>query len=184
MTGFPAREAEIWPRPTRPTWDQYFMELTGVVASRSTCLRRRVGALIVRDKRILATGYNGAPSGLPHCLDVGCLRDQMNIPSGERQELCRGLHAEQNAIIQAGLHGVSLRGGTIYVTLAPCTTCAKMIINAGLKRVVYRDVYANELAMKLMAEAGLEVQRWDDCGAVTPGLSPSDGEGHPAPKAN
>lgn len=146
----------------RPSWDEYFMELTAVVASRSTCLRRRVGAIVVRDKRILATGYNGAPSGLAHCLDVGCLREQMGIPSGERQELCRGLHAEQNAIIQAGLHGVSLRDGTLYVTLAPCATCTKMIINAGIRRVVYRDAYPDELAMKLMAEAGLDIQTWDE----------------------
>ncbi len=157
---------------SRPSWDEYFMQLAGVVSSRSTCLRRRVGALIVRDKRILATGYNGAPSGIPHCLDVGCLRQQMNIPSGERQELCRGLHAEQNAIIQAGLHGVSLRGGTIYVTLAPCTTCAKMIINAGLKRVVYRDTYTEDLGMQMMVQAGIEIGQWDDeqRKAVAPGL--------------
>jgi dCMP deaminase len=146
---------------SRPSWDEYFQELTSVVASRSTCLRRKVGALIVRDKRILATGYNGAPSGLPHCLDAGCMREAMGIPSGERQELCRGLHAEQNAIIQAGLHGVSTKGGTIYVTLEPCVTCAKMIINAGIERVVYRDSYTDLLALQMMADAGLEVQRWD-----------------------
>lgn len=144
----------------RPSWDEYFKQLTEVVATRSTCLRRSVGALIVRDKRILATGYNGAPSGLPHCLDVGCLRDQMGVPSGERQELCRGLHAEQNAIIQASLHGISVKGGTIYVTLAPCVTCAKMIINAGIERVVYRDTYADALAMQMLAEAGVVTDRW------------------------
>ena len=147
---------------SRPSWDEYFKQLTEVVASRSTCLRRSVGALIVRDKRILATGYNGAPSGLPHCLDVGCLRDELGVPSGERQELCRGLHAEQNAIIQASLHGVSIRGGTIYVTLAPCVTCAKMIINAGIERVVYRDTYADTLAMRMLAEAGVTLDHWDD----------------------
>lgn len=144
----------------RPSWDEYFKQLTEVVATRSTCLRRSVGALIVRDKRILATGYNGAPSGLPHCLDVGCLRDQLGVPSGERQELCRGLHAEQNAIIQASLHGISVKGGTIYVTLAPCVTCAKMIINAGIERVVYRDTYADALAMQMLAEAGVVTDRW------------------------
>jgi dCMP deaminase len=144
----------------RPSWDEYFKQLTEVVATRSTCLRRSVGALIVRDKRILATGYNGAPSGLPHCLEVGCLRDQLGVPSGERQELCRGLHAEQNAIIQASLHGVSIKGGTIYVTLAPCVTCAKMIINAGIERVVYRDSYADQLAMQMMGEAGVTLDRW------------------------
>ena len=144
----------------RPSWDGYFKQLTEVVATRSTCLRRSVGALIVRDKRILATGYNGAPSGLPHCLEVGCLRDQLGVPSGERQELCRGLHAEQNAIIQASLHGVSIKGGTIYVTLAPCVTCAKMIINAGIERVVYRDSYADQLAMQMLGEAGVTLDRW------------------------
>jgi len=144
----------------RPSWDEYFKQLTEVVATRSTCLRRSVGALIVRDKRILATGYNGAPSGLPHCLEVGCLRDELGVPSGERQELCRGLHAEQNAIIQASLHGVSIKGGTIYVTLAPCVTCAKMIINAGIERVVYRDSYADQLAMQMLGEAGVTLDRW------------------------
>lgn len=150
---------------TRPTWDQYFMELTAVVARRATCLRREVGATVVRDKRILATGYNGAPSGLPHCLDVGCIRDELGVPSGERQELCRGLHAEQNAIIQAGLYGVSLKGGTLYVTLAPCVTCAKMIINAGIERVVFQDAYPDQLALELLAQARVEVVRWPAPGA-------------------
>jgi dCMP deaminase len=145
---------------SRPSWDEYFMELTRVVAKRSTCVRRHVGALIVRDKRILATGYNGAPSGLPHCLDIGCLRDQMGVPSGERQELCRGLHAEQNAIIQAGLHGVSLRDATLYVTLAPCTTCAKMIINSGIRRVFYQESYPDQLSLDLLAQAGVEITPW------------------------
>jgi len=145
---------------TRPSWDEYFMELTAVVAKRSTCLRRHVGALVVRDKRILATGYNGAPSGLDHCLDIGCLREAKGIPSGERQELCRGLHAEQNAIIQAGLHGVSLRDATLYVTLAPCTTCAKMVINAGIRRVIYQESYPDHLSLELLAQAGVEITRW------------------------
>ena len=136
------------------------MELTGVVAKRSTCRRRQVGALIVHKKRILATGYNGAPSGLPHCIDVGCLRDELSVPSGERQELCRGLHAEQNAIIQAGLHGVSLKEGTLYVTLAPCVTCAKMIINAGIRRVIYDECYPDQLSLELLAQAGVKVDKW------------------------
>lgn len=156
----------------RPSWDEYFKQLTEVVATRSTCLRRSVGALIVRDKRILATGYNGAPSGLPHCLDVGCLRDEQGIPSGERQELCRGLHAEQNAIIQASLHGVSIRGGTIYITLAPCVTCAKMIINSGIVRVVYRDTYADTLAMQMLAEAGVQTEAWNGEDATVQGEPP------------
>jgi len=147
---------------SRPTWDDYFMEVTRVVAKRSTCLRRQVGAIVVKDKRILTTGYNGAPSGLAHCFDVGCLRDRLGIPSGERQELCRGLHAEQNAIIQASLYGVSLAGGTLYSTLAPCVTCAKMIINAGIRRVVYQDSYCDEMALEMLGEAGVELVRWKD----------------------
>ena len=147
---------------SRPSWDEYFVELTRVVAKRSTCLRRQVGALAVRDKRILATGYNGAPSGLQHCLDVGCLRDELGVPSGERQELCRALHAEQNAIIQAGLHGVSLKDGTLYITLAPCVTCAKMIINVGIRKVVYCDSYPDQFALELLKQAGLEVVQWTD----------------------
>jgi dCMP deaminase len=142
----------------RPSWDDYFMEVTRVVATRSTCLRRQVGAVIVKDKRILTTGYNGAPSGLSHCLDTGCLREKLAIPSGERQELCRGLHAEQNAIIQAGLYGTSLAGSTLYTTLAPCVTCAKMIINAGIRRVIYEQQYRDQLAMEILSDAGVEVE--------------------------
>lgn len=141
----------------RPTLDEYFMEIAKVVATRSTCLRQKVGAVIVKDKRILATGYNGAPSGLPHCLDIGCLREQLKVPSGERQELCRGVHAEQNAIIQAAVHGVSIAGGTLYTTHQPCIACAKMIINAGIKRVVYGRRYADERGLEFLKEAGIEV---------------------------
>ena len=144
----------------RPSWDDYFMDITERVASRSTCLRRRVGAVIVLDKRILATGYNGAPRGLPHCDETGCLREQMGIPSGQRQEICRGLHAEQNAIIQAALHGVSVAQGTIYVTHQPCITCAKMIINAGIQRVVVAQSYPDELARSFLAEAGVALDLW------------------------
>ncbi len=149
----------------RPSWDQYFIEVAQVVAKRSTCLRRMVGAVIVKDKRILSTGYNGAPSGLAHCLDVGCLREKMKIPSGERQELCRGLHAEQNAIIQASLYGFSVQGATIYCTLEPCITCSKMIINAGLRRVVYIERYPDPLARRMLEEAGV-VTCWYGRGAV------------------
>lgn len=145
--------------PARPSWDEYFLELTRVVAKRATCLRRRVGALLVRDKRILASGYNGAPAGLPHCSEVGCRRDQLGIPSGERQELCRGLHAEQNAIIQAALHGVNTRGSVLYCTTQPCVICAKMLINAGVVRVVYEGDYADELAREMLAEARVELVR-------------------------
>lgn len=161
----------------RPSWDDYFMDIAQRVATRSTCLRRQVGAVIVLDKRILATGYNGAPRGLPHCDETGCLRSQLDIPSGQRQEICRALHAEQNAFLQAALHGVSVAGGTIYVTLQPCVTCAKMIINAGIKRVICAQSYPDELARSFLAEAGIELALWvseresgaseeaQDCGA-------------------
>jgi dCMP deaminase len=134
------------------------MAITRTVAERSTCLRRRVGAVVILDKRILTTGYNGAPTGLAHCLDIGCLREQQGVPSGERHELCRGLHAEQNAIIQAALSGVSIRGGTIYTTHFPCVLCAKMLINAGIRRVVYADGYPDLLSRELLTEAGLLVE--------------------------
>jgi len=144
----------------RPSWDDYFLDIARLVARRSTCRRRSVGALLVIDKRILSTGYNGAPSGLRHCLEVGCLREQHNIPSGERHELCRGLHAEQNAIIQAALHGVSVKGATLYCTNHPCVICAKMIINAGVKRIVYSEGYSDELSFEMLKEAGVEVVKW------------------------
>lgn len=143
----------------RPEWDDYFLGIVGLVAKRATCLRRRVGAALVRDRRILATGYNGAPSGLRHCLEIGCLRERNNIPSGERHELCRGLHAEQNAIIQAALHGVSVNGATLYSTNHPCTICAKMIINAGIVRIVVGGDYRDALAEAMLAEAKVEVNR-------------------------
>jgi len=133
------------------------MEIAHLVAKRSTCLRRQVGAVIVKDKNILSTGYNGAPTGLTHCEEIGCLRDKLNIPSGERHELCRGLHAEQNAIIQAALHGVSIKGGVFYCTHQPCILCAKMMINAGIKRIVYEGEYPDELAKKFFEEAHVDV---------------------------
>ncbi|MDN5331311.1 MAG: dCMP deaminase [Tepidanaerobacteraceae bacterium] len=141
----------------RPPWDDYFMEIARVVAKRSTCLRRSVGAVVVLEKRILTTGYNGAPTGLAHCLEVGCLREKMGIPSGERHELCRGLHAEQNAIIQAAVWGISIKGATLYVTCQPCALCAKMLINAGIKKIVYEGEYPDELAIELLSEAGIEI---------------------------
>ena len=148
----------------RPTWDEYFVEITRQVATRSTCLRRPVGAIIVKDKRILATGYNGAPSGFPHCGETGCMRESLGIPSGERQEICRGLHAEQNAIIQAALHGVSVFGADIYTTHQPCITCAKMVINAGIRKVVSRESYPDELARSFLEQAGVELELWDSGG--------------------
>ena len=143
----------------RPTWDVYFMDIADLVSRRSTCLRRSVGAVLVRDRRLLATGYNGAPSGLRHCLDVGCLREQLGVPSGERHELCRGLHAEQNAIIQAALHGVSVNNATLYCTNQPCVICAKMIINAGINAVVIRATYQDKLAEDILKEAGIKVSK-------------------------
>lgn len=150
------------PHGRRPSWDEYFLGICDFVARRSTCLRRQVGAILVRDKRVLTTGYNGAPRGLRHCAELGgCQRERMGVPSGQRHELCRGLHAEQNAIIQAALHGVQVTGATMYITTQPCILCAKMLINAGIQRVVYRGHYPDELAMEMLQEAGIEVVRWD-----------------------
>ncbi|MGM0369271.1 MAG: deoxycytidylate deaminase [Bacillota bacterium] len=145
----------------RPSWQQYFMELTHVVAKRSTCLRRKVGALIVKERRVLATGYNGAPSGLAHCSETGCLREEKNVPSGERHELCRGLHAEQNAIIQAALHGSSIKDATLYCTHQPCILCTKMIINAGIKKIVFKGAYPDQLAQEMLTEAEIELEQID-----------------------
>ncbi|MCR5481749.1 MAG: cytidine/deoxycytidylate deaminase family protein [Clostridia bacterium] len=144
----------------RPSWDEYFMHMAELVATRSTCMRRQVGAVIVKDKRIITTGYNGAPKGIAHCDERGgCLREKLNIPSGERHELCLALHAEQNAIIQAATLAQSIEGSTIYVTHQPCVICAKMIINAGIRRIVVREGYPDELSIQLLEEAGLRVVR-------------------------
>lgn len=145
----------------RPTWDQYFIDITLLVATRSTCLRRQVGALLVKDRNILATGYNGTPSGIRHCEETGCLRERLKVPSGERHELCRGLHAEQNAIIQAARHGVNIDGSTLYCTTMPCIICTKMLINAGIKRIVYAEGYADELAREMVEESGIEVVHFE-----------------------
>jgi dCMP deaminase len=142
----------------RPNIDEYFLKAAAVVAERSTCLRHHVGAVAVRDKQILSTGYNGAPAGQPDCLTLGCLRDELNIPSGTRHETCRAVHAEQNAIIQAALHGVSLEGATIYCTHTPCILCAKMLTNARIKRYVSFGVYNDEAFKPLFAGAGIELQ--------------------------
>lgn len=144
----------------RPSWDEYFMDIVDIIKGRSTCLRRKVGAVIVKDRRILTSGYNGAPSGCKHCGDIGCLREKLNIPSGQRHELCRASHAEQNAIVQAAMHGISIEGGTIYVTDQPCVICSKLIINAGLKRVVFRGDYPDELSMELLKEANISVEKF------------------------
>ena len=143
----------------RPSWDEYFMQMAELTATRSTCLRRHVGAVIVKDRHIVATGYNGAPRGLKHCAERGgCLREELHIPSGERHELCRALHAEQNAIIQAATSGQNVEGATIYVTHQPCIICAKMIINAGIKRIVVKEGYPDKLAVSILAEADLKIE--------------------------
>jgi dCMP deaminase len=142
----------------RPSWDEYFMRIVAVVASRSSCLRRNVGALLVKDKRILATGYNGAPAGIAHCDEAGCERERLGVPSGERHEICRGLHAEQNAIIQAAVHGVPVGGATLYCTHHPCVVCAKMLINAGIKRIVLAHDYPDALAKSMLAEANIPLE--------------------------
>ena len=144
---------------SRPSWPEYFMTITQVVAKRSTCIRRKVGAILVKDKRILATGYNGAPTGLKHCEEVGCLRANESIPSGQRHELCRGLHAEQNAIIQAAYHGISIAGSVLYCTNKPCVICSKMIINAGIRKIVYNEGYDDPLANQMLREANVELVR-------------------------
>ena len=144
-------------KPERPSWTTYFMDITELVAKRSTCTRRAVGAVLVKDKQILATGYNGAPTGITHCFDSGCLREQMNIPSGERHELCRGVHAEQNAIVQAAFYGVSIKDSTLFCTNLPCSICAKMLINAGIKKIYYKSGYADSISEEMMKEAEIEV---------------------------
>ncbi len=142
----------------RPNWDEYFMEVAKLTATRSTCLRRQVGAVIVKDRHIIATGYNGAPRGLSHCDERGgCLRQELGVPSGQRHELCRALHAEQNAIIQAATLGQSIEGGTIYITHQPCAICSKMIINSGINRIVVNEGYPDDLALEFLDEAGLKV---------------------------
>jgi len=145
----------------RPSWDEYFSRIAMEVSKRSTCLRRQVGAILVLDKRILATGYNGAPRDVRHCGEVGCLRLKHNVPSGERHELCRGLHGEMNALIQAAANGVRVEGATLYSTHFPCSLCAKMLINGGIKRIVAQGDYADALAKDLLGEAKLKVELYD-----------------------
>ncbi len=156
----------------RPSWEEYFMEIARLVARRSTCLRRQVGAVVVKEKNILATGYNGTPSGITHCAEVGCLRQKLGVPSGERHELCRGLHAEQNAIIQAAKHGVNIAGGVLYTTHSPCSICSKMIINAGIRDIVYLEGYPDPLSIEMLREAEIGLR------AFTP-PAPAEGEKTP-----
>ncbi len=144
-------------------WDKRFMELTEEVGGWASCFRRKVGATIVRDKRVMTTGYNGASAGISSCVERGeCLREKLNIPSGTRAELCYGVHAEQNAIIQAAKYGVNINGATLYCTHQPCVICAKMIINAGIKRVVYKEGYPDEFSMRLFKEADIQVEKYEE----------------------
>ena len=140
---------------SRPSWDEYFLRIAAEVAKRSTCLRRQVGAILVHDKRILATGYNGAPQGLAHCSETGCLREQQKVPSGERHELCRGMHAEMNALLQAAKYGTSIEGSVLYGTTTPCSLCAKMLINGGIQRVVAQGDYPDPMAREMLQQAGI-----------------------------
>ena len=146
----------------RPSWDEYFMSIAEQVSHRATCIRRHIGAVVVKDKRILATGYNGVPTGLAHCDEVGCLREERGIPSGTQHELCRGLHAEQNAVIQAARHGIEINGSTVYCTAQPCVMCAKILINAGVTDIVYDEPYPDELALELIDEAGVTMRRYTE----------------------
>ncbi len=142
----------------RPTWDEYFLEIADLISRRSTCLRRRVGAVLVKDRRILATGYNGVPSKIRHCSETGCIREKLNVPSGQRHELCRGLHAEQNAFLQAALHGTSVKDACLYSTTQPCIICAKMIINAGIREIVIHGDYPDKMSKGLLREARIKVR--------------------------
>lgn len=143
----------------RLSWDEYFMGIAEVASCRSTCLRRRVGAVAVKDRRILATGYNGAPKGISHCEETGCIRQELKVPSGQKHELCRGLHAEQNLIIQAAYHGVSINEAIVYSTYQPCVLCAKMIVNSGITEVVFKGEYPDDLALSIFKESGVKLRR-------------------------
>ena len=159
MTDRESTTADLHPGSDhRPSWDEYFMTLANEVRTRTTCMRRGVGAIIVKDRRILATGYNGVPTGLCHCSETGCLRQQLGVPSGERHEICRGLHAEQNALLQAARYGINIEGASIYITTQPCVVCAKMLINAGISEIIYRDPYPDPLAMELLEESGIKLR--------------------------
>ncbi len=153
------KQQKLLSNSKRPSWEEYFFKITQEVSTRSTCMRRHIGAVIVRDKRILSTGYNGAPSGVAHCSEIGCLREAQNVASGERHELCRGLHAEQNAIIQAARHGIDISNSAIYCTHHPCVLCAKMLINAGIVAIYYKEGYPDNLAKELLNQADLQITK-------------------------
>ena len=156
----------------RPSWNAYFIEIARLVSSRSTCMRRQVGAVMVKGKHILATGYNGTPTGITHCEMTGCLREQLKVPSGERHELCRGLHAEQNAIIQAARHGIDIDGATLYCTHSPCIICTKMLINAGINQIVYLEGYPDQMSLEMLAEAGIATSLYVAGAEATPEEQP------------
>ncbi|MBF0469099.1 MAG: cytidine/deoxycytidylate deaminase family protein [Desulfamplus sp.] len=155
MFGTVVHEISDKPDQDRPSWTTYFMGIADLVATRSTCIRRKVGAVLVKERRILCSGYNGAPSKIAHCIETGCLRDKMKIPSGEKHELCRGVHAEQNAIIQAARHGISVSGSILYCTDHPCSICAKMIINAGVVSVYFKKHYNAVVSSEMLEQAGI-----------------------------
>jgi dCMP deaminase len=136
------------------------MRIAETMAGRSTCLRRKVGAVLVKDKHLIASGYNGAPTGLPHCQETGCVREQLKVPSGEKHELCRAVHAEQNTIIQAALHGRDTKGAELYITCMPCSICAKMIVNAGIWKVVYLGKYNDALSVEILKQGGVFVENY------------------------
>ncbi len=146
----------------RPSWDEYFMQIACLISRRSTCLRRKVGSVIVKDKHVLTTGYNGVPAGLKHCVEIGCLRMKENVPSGQRHELCRGLHAEMNALIQAAKFGINIEGSTFYCTVHPCILCAKMIINSGIRKVIIKEGYPDENAVKMFKEADIKIEKFQE----------------------
>ncbi len=149
----PSHYSRIKMKDNRPSFEEYFMQITHTVAQRSSCLRRKVGAIAVRDAQILSTGYNGVPRNVEHCISTGCLRQKLNIPSGQRHEICRGLHAEQNVIVQAATHGIALKGATLYCTTQPCLICTKMLINVGIQEIIYSEPYNDELAEQMLNEA-------------------------------
>jgi dCMP deaminase len=152
----------------RPTWQKYFMQMAILASQRSTCLRRSVGAVLVRDNQILSTGYNGSPKNISHCSESGCLREKLSVPAGEKHELCRGVHAEQNAIIQCAINGTSTRNAVLYCTNQPCSICAKLIINAEIKTVYIAEPYPDKLAENMFEEAGVEMIRYNmETGTMT-----------------
>lgn len=146
----------------RPDWDQYFMEMAKLAAKRASCLRRKVGAVLVKDKKVLATGYNGAPKDIVHCDLTGCLREKLEIASGQRHEICRGVHAEQNLVAQAALHGVKTEKSTVYCTHQPCIICTKILINAGVEKIYYQNSYSDKFAEKLLQESEIELLKYEN----------------------